>query len=284
MNFGHLQIDEPSSYFEGMGAKPLSTPTNVLVFLRTTKNKLQQEALLNRSHHRFVLVLNQETEGRVHVDNLVMPFLPGQALLILPYQFHHYSQLSGSALRWLFCTFDFESGPLLEPLRSRVVPMGERTRTAATALMDEWSSGLTDLKAEQIQVHTLHLLLSLRKDCHRTTPGLPAEPTNNLIRTVNRLMEEWRRRPVQVSDLAEALSISQSRLRVLFKEAAGIPLGSYIHNYRLNRAMALLRTTDLPIAEIAEETGFGSPQAFSGIFKKKTGQTPRSYRKPPGLT
>jgi len=40
----------------------------------------------------------------------------------------------------------------------------------------------------------------------------------------------------------------------------------------------LLRTSALPIATIAEEAGFGSPQAFSRIFKKETGHTPRSYR------
>jgi transcriptional regulator GlxA family with amidase domain len=66
-------------------------------------------------------------------------------------------------------------------------------------------------------------------------------------------------------------------LRVLFKEAAGIPLGAYIQNYRLNRAMALLRTT-LSIADVAEEAGFGSPQAFRRFFKKETCQTPRKYR------
>ena len=42
--------------------------------------------------------------------------------------------------------------------------------------------------------------------------------------------------------------------------------------------MALLRTTALSIADIAAEAGFGSPQAFSRVFKKETGQTPRNYR------
>jgi len=91
-------------------------------------------------------------------------------------------------------------------------------------------------------------------------------------------MAEWRGRTVIEADLAEALEFSESRLRVLFKEAAGIPLGSYTQNYRINRAMALLRTSDLSIADVAEEAGFGSPQAFSRIFKKATNQTPRAYR------
>ena len=53
----------------------------------------------------------------------------------------------------------------------------------------------------------------------------------------------------------------------------------YIQNYRINRAMALLRTSTLTIADVAEEAGFGSPQAFSRIFKKETSYTPRAYRK-----
>ena len=92
------------------------------------------------------------------------------------------------------------------------------------------------------------------------------------------LLAQWRGRSVTVAELAGELGFSESRLRVLFKQTAGIPLGAYIKNYRLNRAMALLRTSALPIATIAEEAGFGSPQAFSRIFKKETGRTPRSYR------
>jgi len=91
-------------------------------------------------------------------------------------------------------------------------------------------------------------------------------------------MEQWRGRTVGISDIADAMGYSGSRLRVLFKQAAGITLGAYIKNFRLNRAMSLLRTSTLSISEIANEAGFASPQAFSRNFKKETGLTPRNYR------
>ncbi|MGB2351429.1 MAG: helix-turn-helix transcriptional regulator, partial [Akkermansiaceae bacterium] len=84
---------------------------------------------------------------------------------------------------------------------------------------------------------------------------------------------------IGISDIAEAMGYSESRLRVIFKRVAGITLGAYIKNYRLNRAMALLRTSQLSMAEITREAGFASPQAFSRTFKKETGHTPRSYRR-----
>jgi transcriptional regulator GlxA family with amidase domain len=42
--------------------------------------------------------------------------------------------------------------------------------------------------------------------------------------------------------------------------------------------MVLLRTTDLPVSEIAHEAGFSSPQAFSRAFRSSTSITPLNYR------
>lgn len=270
-----LQIGDPPDYFSGIGQTPLPIPLNVLLFLRKTKNMLQQQALQNRSHHRFVLAFNLGTDGHVHVDNLALPFKPGQALLILPYQFHHFSQLASPKLKWLFCTFELEPRTFLEPLRNRVLDVGEPSKQAIGQLLQDWHGGNGGLTQSAL----LRLLLLLKRDRMLAGSDLPPEPEDNLLRIVNRLMAEWRGRTVAVADVAEALGYSQSRLRVLFKEAAGIPLGAYIQNYRLNRAMALLRTTDLSIADVAEEAGFGSPQAFCRVFKKEAGQTPRAYRK-----
>jgi hypothetical protein len=121
------ELVEPKDYFKGIGRSQLPTPTDVLLYMRTTKKKLQQEALQNRSHHRFVLAFNMETSGHVHVDNRVLAFDPGQALLILPFQFHHFSQLASSQLHWFFCTFELKDEIFLEPLRNRVLDVGENT-------------------------------------------------------------------------------------------------------------------------------------------------------------
>jgi len=276
-------LEEPTDYLKGIGQNQLPTPTDILLFMRCSKDKLQQEALQNRSHHRFVLSFNLETKGQVHVNNRTLPFNPGQALLILPFQFHHFSHLASLRLHWLFCTFELKTGSFLEPLRNRVLDVSTHSKNAMNSLLDEWqnctvSSSQLGIEEEQLQAALLRLLLSLKQDQLATFPKQFPEPRDSLLRTINRCMSEWRGRTVMIADLAAKLNLSESRLRTLFKESAGIPLGRYIQNYRLNRAMALLRTTRLPIADISEEAGFGSPQAFSRVFKKETGQTSRSYR------
>ncbi len=65
MNEDLLDIKEPENYFLGLGKNQLPTPTDVLLYLRRSKDMLQQEALQNRSHHRAVLAFNLGTSGQI---------------------------------------------------------------------------------------------------------------------------------------------------------------------------------------------------------------------------
>ena len=47
---------------------------------------------------------------------------------------------------------------------------------------------------------------------------------------------------------------------------------------RLKRAKELLKNPDMPINEIAQQTGFASQQSFSRFFRKMEGEPPASYR------
>ncbi|MBN1557102.1 MAG: helix-turn-helix transcriptional regulator [Lentisphaerae bacterium] len=282
-----LRLAEPRDYFQGRGrTSRLPVPVNILLFLRTTVRTLQQKALLNRSHSRFVLILNLRTPGIVHVDHRTLPLGPGRSLLVHPFQFHHYSHLAAPGLQWLFCTFELSHGALLEPLRYRVVTLDDDARSAWRALLETWHGEDRGggLQGALLQTALLRLLLTLRLAASAQAADLPPAPQDHLPGTVNRLMSERRGRPLGAADIAAAVGLSVSRLRAVFRQTAGVPLGRYMLNYRLNRAMALLHTTDLPIAEIATEAGFGSPQAFSRVFRSKLQMTPRAYRRRPGLS
>ncbi len=54
---------------------------------------------------------------------------------------------------------------------------------------------------------------------------------------------------------------------------------TYLTRYRLQRAQHLLDTTDLPITEIAAETGFAEISHFTHTFKRETGVSPHAYRR-----
>ena len=279
-----LQLREPEDYFQGRGSmEGLTAPRNVLLFTRRDRNRLQQEALQNRSHHRWVLILNLETAGQVHVDHRTHPLHPGQALLVRPFQFHHYTHLESSTLLWLFCTFELDPNPLLDPLRRQPVTLGENALMLRKRLVKIWTLTETDHASDPaleplLQATLLPLLLELRLLARSEQNPVPFSEKNRLVEHINCMLDDQKFRNASIADLASELNLSGSGLRAKFQKTAGVPLGAYLRNYRINRAMELLRTTDLPIAEIAGEAGFSSPQAFSRAFREAIGSAPRAYR------
>jgi AraC family transcriptional regulator len=280
------KLKVPENFFKGRGSASIPTPFNILLFARQSKNALQQTALQNRSHHRFVLIFNLGAGGHVHTDHLSLPFSPGKSLLIHPYQFHHFSQLESNELLWLFCTFELPNNNALDLLRDKTVPFRGQTKSTLSLLVNEWLQQDTSKFGDDLlQATLLRLLLCLLQDQNSSSQVMLPETDDSLLRTINRLMTLRQQTPCTVARLANALQASESQVRRQFKQAAGVSLGRYIQNYRLNRAMSLLRNTTLSMADVAEQAGFGSPQAFSRTFKKETGQTPWDYRQEsfPGL-
>lgn len=274
------RLEEPTNYFEGRSrGVRLPLPRNILFFLRESRSTLQQEAVQNRSHHRYVLAFNLKTEGHVHLDHLSWTLGPGQAVLIFPYQFHHYSGLAAESLQWLFCTFEIESSDFLGQLRDSVVDVSEASRRVLDRLLNAWHESAGEYGADILQPMLLELLLQLKRDRKASDSSAAEHTGNSLVRTVHEILSQHPGKYMQVSEIARELSLSESRLRILFREVAGIPLGAYIQNHRMNQAMSFLKNTDLRLYDVALKCGFGSPQAFSRTFKMEVGITPLKYRK-----
>src|SRR5438552_4780342 len=85
--------------------------------------------------------------------------------------------------------------------------------------------------------------------------------------------EEW-----PVSRLAQVSGASESHFARSFKDAFGVPPHRYLLTRRIERAAALLRDTDLPITDIAFETGWNSLGTFGRIFRDITGESPGTMR------
>lgn len=85
--------------------------------------------------------------------------------------------------------------------------------------------------------------------------------------------EEW-----PVHRLAQVSSVSPAHFARSFKQAFGMPPHRYLLTRRIERAVALLRDTDLPITDIAFQTGWKSLGTFGRIFRDITGENPGNLR------
>ncbi len=79
---------------------------------------------------------------------------------------------------------------------------------------------------------------------------------------------------VQISELSKLIHVCDDRMIRLFKEVTGETPVEYIMNLRVEHALKLLMEDKLSIAEIAEQTGFGSATYMTRVFKQKLGITP----------
>jgi transcriptional regulator GlxA family with amidase domain len=85
--------------------------------------------------------------------------------------------------------------------------------------------------------------------------------------------EEW-----PIHRLARVSAVSAAHFARSFKEAFGVPPHRYLLTRRIERAAALLRDTDLPITEVAFQTGWKSLGTFGRIFRDIIGDNPGALR------
>jgi AraC-like DNA-binding protein len=84
--------------------------------------------------------------------------------------------------------------------------------------------------------------------------------------------------PLTVDDLARAAGLSRGHFSEEFRHAFGESPHAYLLTRRLERAAALLRTTDRSVAEICLAVGLTSVGSFTTSFKRTYGMPPTAYR------
>lgn len=103
------------------------------------------------------------------------------------------------------------------------------------------------------------------------------ELLRRLLRAKDRMdaasQEAW-----PVRRLARVSGVSEAHFARSFKDAFGVPPHRYLLTRRIERATALLRDTELPITEIALETGWKSLGTFGRTFRDVTGESPGDFR------
>ena len=110
-------------------------------------------------------------------------------------------------------------------------------------------------------------------------------PSERHLLRARDLVDSAYAQPLRVSDLARAAGLSPAHFSREFRRAFGDSPHGYLLTRRLERAAALLRTTDRSIPEICFAVGLRSVGSFTTSFTRAYGRSPTSYRSafpPPG--
>ena len=83
---------------------------------------------------------------------------------------------------------------------------------------------------------------------------------------------------LSVPHLAARVGMTERTFSRVFQKETGIGPAAFVEIARVNRAKALLETSDWPLSRVAERAGFGGVEGLHRAFNKKVGVTPGEYR------
>lgn len=104
------------------------------------------------------------------------------------------------------------------------------------------------------------------------------ESADHIMDGIRAFLSENYQREFSLDELADSLHRSKNYLSGYFKKKTGTSLSTHIQNYRIQKALDLLRDPSLKIQDISTMVGIGNINTFLRQFKRYTGMTPSEYR------
>ena len=239
------------------------------------------------AHRHLEYEINYVLQGKCMMifDGEYVPLKAGECIVIAPFQKHGFlvdaksgckiqqTEMSIRIPSEMESEFPFCKKNTVYQVLSDcedLVPVMEQISRFYRTDREEYGEVLLDLAVLQLVV----ALGYHGKKAHTSAAGIH----NEKIRDILKYIQEHYQESLQIEELAVSRGISSRFLRRYFTEEIGMSCLDYIQALRLNKAKELLWETDKTITEIAMETGYGTPQYFSRIFRQEIGMTPSEYR------
>jgi len=132
--------------------------------------------------------------------------------------------------------------------------------------------------------HLSVLLAAQLARYHSVRPacGLPAGRPGLTVRQLaaaREVMEARLAEPIPLADLAAAVSLSVSQFSRQFKASTGETPHRFLMRLRAEMACRLLRSTTMPIPEVATRCGFSHQEHLTRVLRARSGITPAAVRR-----
>jgi AraC family transcriptional regulator len=285
--------DTIDQYFEGeprVSVQTMQMNGLVVSSLDETSNDI---SIASTNMHSVLLSITGSSYHNVRIGDKVQksPTRPGDVSLI-PSGVNLRSEwrTKGSALRTISLEFNTDLFKVFTPeifsekfSKGHLVPSNYSPRAGLASLT-------TLLKREMdgsARMGTIYRdgvirLLALEIAAHGWTmrsvmPSYRNFPDSRICRAID-YIETCYKKDISLLDIANASGLSLTHLINLFRDKTGMTPHSYLLERRVQFATQLLRTTCMPIAQVAVEAGFSDQQHLTRVVHARRGQTPNAIR------
>lgn len=219
----------------------------------------------------------------------------GEAFVVSPGNLHLMGSQSGTVdyytflfpLKYIsFRTDDMLDEKLLEPLNSGHLMICPRVKDTAKELCEQLIEIYEAKKEESeskiaTQVRTKIILLQFILEMWKK--GFVIENDTNGRNTVEKEMVSYIQQnftgKISLREFGEQFHLSEKYISRYFKEHFHITLSQYVTYLRLEHAKQLLQDTDIPVTDVAMQSGYQNVSYFIRSFQKAYAVSPLKYRK-----
>ncbi|NOU85719.1 helix-turn-helix domain-containing protein [Paenibacillus sp. LMG 31460] len=243
-----------------------------------------------------------EGKGKERINGTEHDLQPGTIVLLLPYQIHEYEAAPGETLLMYICNFDMKL--LTSGLESawgvnELLFGSNNSRSAHIRLEDhDFEEGLQlwerlyreyesskawkpiMLRALLLETLTQFVRGGDKPDGTRIEDQRPKTAKN--IWPIVQYVHDHYLEPLTLTSLSKQFQMHPAQISTQFGSEFGIHFVDFLHELRIRHTCSLLISSEMPILQVAFESGFSSYPTFSRAFHRMKGMSPRDYREQQG--
>ena len=144
---------------------------------------------------------------------------------------------------------------------------------AVINMNDELSNFFVQIKVQELLYHLFHKLSKRENRSQKTLNNSDAE---KLLEVRNIILADIGQPPF-IPNLATTVGLSETKLKLLFKQTFGDTIYNYYQKVRMEEAAFLLKQSGYSVSDVGYQLGFSNLSHFSRLFQRYYGMTPKKY-------
>lgn len=174
----------------------------------------------------------------------------------------------------------FYAAGTFAPLLPGKLPYAQRIRELTLQAVAEEENGLPGWQAQQAAA-LIEVLVQLYR-CYldatgQAQAGSIGGPEDGIIRAIEYMLRHFLGE-VDPDEPQRLSGLKKTMFYRLFRQATSLPPNEFVIRLRLQHALHLLKTSRMPVTDIALESGFNSLSYFNRVFKDRRGVSPSEWR------
>lgn len=220
----------------------------------------------------------------------LVQIMPGQAAVFwasVPHRLIDCAENWSARVRWLHIPLSTVLGwglaaDTMAALLRGAPLIAEPVEHLNARTFERWSEDLDADAPDLTEITLLEIQAGVRRLLREAVPpGAQPELDTavHYVATMARYVAQNFHEDITAADVAAAAHLHPNYAMTLFRQVLGVTLHSYLVTRRIAEAQRHLLTTDLPMSQVAQLTGFGSLSGFYATFTRICGQPPGEYRR-----